>query len=415
MSKIEELEGKLESRQKLAVAVLAEAGEKYDFSKVTSLDGTTAGKVDGYRALETEMSALGEKIDRERAAELAAEAEKVTEHKADKTGRALAAAAGESAGRDDSQPQMFGEMLSESAAFKEFKGGQGPIAQLKLDKSMDMRATLFQTSAGWAPQVVRSGLVVPSQQRPIQVVDLIPSAPTSQSSYKYMLETTFTNNAAETAEGGTYAESALALTEEITPIQKIATFLPVTDEQLEDVDGIAAYLENRLRFMVMQRLDSQILVGNGSTPNLKGLNNISGIQTQAKGSDPTPDAIYKAMTLLRTVGRVVPNAVIINPLDWQDVKLLKTTDGIYIWGSPTDVGPDRIWGLNVALSDSQTQNTAIVADLTFTQLLIRRDLEVQISNSHSTFFVEGKQAVRVDMRVGLVVTRPQAICTVTGI
>lgn len=415
MSKIEELEGKLESRQKLAVAVLAEAGEKYDFSKVTSLDGTTAGKVDGYRALETEMSALGEKIDRERAAELAAEAEKVTEHKADKTGRALAAAAGESAGRDDSPPQMFGEMLSESAAFKEFKGGQGPIAQLKLDKSMDMRATLFQTSAGWAPQVVRSGLVVPSQQRPIQVVDLIPSAPTSQSSYKYMLETTFTNNAAETAEGGTYAESALALTEEITPIQKIATFLPVTDEQLEDVDGIAAYLENRLRFMVMQRLDSQILVGNGSTPNLKGLNNISGIQTQAKGSDPTPDAIYKAMTLLRTVGRVVPNAVIINPLDWQDVKLLKTTDGIYIWGSPTDVGPDRIWGLNVALSDSQTQNTAIVADLTFTQLLIRRDLEVQISNSHSTFFVEGKQAVRVDMRVGLVVTRPQAICTVTGI
>ena len=33
----------------------------------------------------------------------------------------------------------------------------------------------------------------------------------------------------------------------------------------------------------------------------------------------------------------------------------------------------------------------------------------------ATFFVEGKQAIRADMRVALVVYRPAAFCTVTGI
>jgi HK97 family phage major capsid protein len=86
-----------------------------------------------------------------------------------------------------------------------------------------------------------------------------------------MEETTFTNSAAETAEGGTYPESALALTERSTPVQKITTFIPVTDEQLEDVPQIQGYLNNRLPFMVRQRLDLQILTGNGTTPNLRGL------------------------------------------------------------------------------------------------------------------------------------------------
>src|SRR5207245_1264112 len=82
-----------------------------------------------------------------------------------------------------------------------------------------------------------------------------------------------TNAAAETAENSAYPESALQLTERTSAIQKIPTFLPVTDEQLEDVEQVRGYLTDRLVFMIRQRLDAQVLNGNGTAPNLKGILN----------------------------------------------------------------------------------------------------------------------------------------------
>jgi HK97 family phage major capsid protein len=233
---------------------------------------------------------------------------------------------------------------------------------------------------------------------------------------QYMEETTFTNAAAETAEGGTYPEAALAYTEQTSLVRKISVFLPVTDEQLEDEPRIRGVIDNRLPFMVRQRLDSQILVGNGTAPNLRGILNVAGIQTQAKGADPTPDAVYKAMVKVMTTGQANPDTVVFNPNDWQDVRLLRTADGIYIWGNPSDAGPERIWGLRAVMAQAMTADTALVGDFgNYAELAVRRGVDVQVSNSHSTYFVEGKQAIRADMRVALVVYRPAAFATVTGI
>ena len=231
-----------------------------------------------------------------------------------------------------------------------------------------------------------------------------------------MVESTLTNNAAETAEAGTYGEGALALTETTSTVRKIAVFLPVTDEQLADVGQVASYVDNRLSFMLQQRLDGQLLTGNGSAPNLRGVLNTSGISTQAKSSDSTPDAIYKAIDKVRVTGAADPDTVILHPNDWQAIRLLQTSDGIYIWGSPADAGPERIWGLPVIQTTAETENTGLVgAFRTFSQLFTRQGIQVQISNSHSDYFVKGKVAVRADMRAALAVYRATAFCTVTGI
>jgi HK97 family phage major capsid protein len=306
--------------------------------------------------------------------------------------------------------KSLGDLFTESVAFKGKRGSIGPEASLDIDVK-----ALMTTAAGWTPETTRTGHLVDMAVRPIQVIDLVPGNTTSQAAVVYMEETTFTNNAAETAEGSPYVESALGLTEKSSPVRKIATFLPVTDEQLEDVPQARGYINNRLPFMLRQRLDAQILVGDGTAPNLRGFLNTVGIQTMAKGTDPTPDAFYKAMVQVQVTGRAMPNAIVMNPLDWQDVRLLRTADGIYIWGSPSDAGPARMWGLPIAQSDALTQNTGLVLDTTFTELDTRRGIDVQVSNSHSTFFTEGKQAVRADTRVALVVYRPAAICSVTGI
>ena len=395
---LKDAEGKLTAKRAELKSIFDEAGPDRDMGKIKSISGDNAAKVEAIRAINTEIDALAKSFDDLVMIEKAAE---------NSERQAEGVESGAGATRHEKGRKSIGEQFTESDAFK-FKGQTSAL-------DVDLK-TLMTTSAGWAPETTRSGLVVESAQRPVQVTDLVPTVPTSQAAYVYMEETTFTNNAAEAAEGGTYGEAALALTERTSTVRKVAVWLPVTDEQLEDEAGASAYLNARLPFMLRQRLDGQILTGDGSAPNLRGVNNVAGIQTQAKGADPVPDAVYKAMTKVRVTGRAMPNAVVFHPNDWQDVRLLRTADGIYIWGNPSEVGPERIWGLQVAQSDAQTENTAVVGDwANYSLLAVKRGIEVQTTNSHGTFFIEGKQAVRADFRAALVFTRPAAFATVTGI
>lgn len=411
---LEEAIEKKTAKEKELAAIFDDAGPNIDLKQVKQ-ERLPAGVKHGdthaiaalVRSLNDELTKFGKEVDDLKGVEAAANAQKSGKPGSGESGDG---GGGGARGGDGASTLSVGAAFVKSMAYKGKNGPIGPLATLDLELK-----TLMQTSAGWAPEVTRTGEMVPFATRPIQVSQLIPQTTTGQNAIQYMEETTFTNNAAETAEAGTYPEAALVLTEKSSPVRKISVFIPVTDEQLEDESQVRGYIDNRLQFMIRQRLDLQILVGNGTPPNLEGLLNTSGIQTQAKGADPTPDAFYKAMTKVRVTGFGEPNLMVMHPNDWQDIRLLRTADGIYIWGNPSDAGPERMWGLRVAQAIALTENTGLVADTQFLELSTRRGLDVQISNSHSTFFVEGKQAIRADMRVALVKYRPATICTVTGI
>lgn len=402
-----EAQGKLELKRKELAAIFDEAGPEIDLTKVKSVKGTTHDIAAHIRELNEEQTDLGKQVDSLMAVQKAADRAKMAPGTGSREG-----------GSDDGHlpiPQQrtksIGELFTASDAYKLKQGRVGPECTLDIELK-----TLMTTTAGWDPEETRTGKVVEFATRPIQVADLIPQTTTSQSAVQYMEETTFTNAAAETAEGGTYPEAALAFTEQTSIVRKIPVFLPVTDEQLEDEPQVRGYINNRLPFMIRQRLDLQILVGNGTAPNLKGILSYAGIQTQAKGADPVPDAIYKGIVKVETVGQAMANAVVFNPTDWQGVRLLRTADGLYIWGNPSDAGPERIWGLRVVRAQAETAGTALVGDFAnFIELAVRRGIDVQVSNSHSTYFIEGKQAIRADMRAALVMYRAAAFCQVTGL
>lgn len=314
------------------------------------------------------------------------------------------------------EEKSFGQRVVESKAFTEYgKGsGQGPAAEIEA-KEMFERKAVFDSSTGYAPQAIRMGKIVDyAVQRPM-VTDLIPSGETNQNSIVYMEETTSTNAAAETAEKSDSPESALAFTEKNSAVRDIRTYLPVTEIALEDAPMMASVIDNRLGLFIRSRRETQILGGDGNAPNLRGLMNIVGKQTQAKGGDPTPDAFYKAMTLIQINSFLDPTGIVIHPTDWEPIRLL-TANGVYIWGSPSEPGPERMWGLPVVKTTSQTLNTGLVAAFdTAMQLFFKKQINIQISNSHNDYFIKGQLAVRANERVAFVVYRPAAICTVTGI
>lgn len=325
---------------------------------------------------------------------------------------------GNGAAKARSVSQVFATKAAELKAIA--NGGSGTLSfdlseaeYVKLLQGAGVKTLL--TSADIAPQADRQA-VAPSAQFLADVTDLFVPGNTDSDTVEFYEETTFTNAAAETAEGSAAPESALDFTLRTFPVQEISTFIPVTRRALGDNAGLQSYVEGRLGHMINLRRSGQLLTGNGTTPNLRGILNTSGIQTQAKGSDPTPDAVYKAMVLARTTGDAEPTGAIFHALDWQDVRLLRTIDGIYIWGNPSEAGPDRIWGLAARISNSITQNTGLVGGFRpYAQVFRRQGATIEISTEHSTFFTERKAAVLIYERLALAVYRPAAFVQVTGI
>jgi len=405
---------KLADRHKLMEQVLKEAGENHDFRNVACLgdDLTTQQKVEKFRELNTELQELTEEVKRLEFEEVRRNVEEIRKamgERASPGGVSHPEAEGATGGKS------LGELFVGSEEYKAFLKGDIRKEQLAVSMEEMGLKTLFQTSAGWAPESTRIGRVVEAATRPIQVLDLIPMGETDEASIVFMEETTRTHAAAETAEGAAYPEATFALTEKSSTVRKIATSIPVTDEQLEDESQVRSYLENRLRFGVRQRMDNQVLNGNGTAPNLEGVLNATGIQTQAKGDDPRFDAVQKAITKVRVTGRAQPGAIVVHPNDWQEIRLTRTADGIYILGNPAQAGPQSLFGLPVALSDAIAEGTALVGDFqNFSQLFERRGLDVQVGFV-GTQFTEGEQTIRADIRVAFVVFRPAAFATVTGL
>ncbi|KKK52792.1 hypothetical protein LCGC14_3101350, partial [marine sediment metagenome] len=231
------------------------------------------------------------------------------------------------------QFKTLGEMIVADPIWKQWVTDESArkTLQIKLPEMglRDIYKTLFETTAGWLPESLRTGQVVDAVTRPLQVIDIMPKQNTGFAQVAYMLETTRTHAAAETVEGAAFKESTFVLTPQTSPVRKITDSVPVTDEQLEDVPMAESYLNGRILFGIQQRLDQQIISGDGTPPNLDGILNVSGIQTQARGADAVPDAILKALTLVRTTGRALPTHCLLHPTDSQNLRLLRTADGIY--------------------------------------------------------------------------------------
>ena len=398
---LKQAEEKLAAAQKDLANVFEQAGPELDVKKVKGIEGDV---VDFIRTKNAELDDLGKEVKRLQDVAKAAENVKGFE----RTSETGSETKGEG-------PSDIGGMFVKSASFKSRNVEQSFDIELK---------TVMNTVTsgdGWQPETTRTGKIVESIFRPVQVTDIIPTTTTSQQAIVFMQEDTFTNAATEVGEStnsvpGTYPEQELSLSEASSPVRKLAVWIPVTDEQLEDEAGARGYINRRLPLMLRLRLDSQILNGNGTAPNLRGIMQTTNVQTQAAGTDAVPDAVYKALTKVRVGGRAIPGAVVINSTDWQNIRLLRTADGVYIWGSPSESGTERLWGLPVVINEVLAQGTALVGDFAnYSELAVKRGIEMQITNSHAGFFIEGKQAIRADMRCALVVYRPQAFCTVTGL
>ena len=370
----------------------------------------TTEEADNLKNWNTEMTDLGVEID---------QLKQFERMDRDIRGATPAPIVDENAGAQPEQPQRvkgLRERIAEHDGYKAFtKRGGGTFVFDTMPQDLEAKTLLTLSDA--SPQNTRLARVEPFPVERRTVADLMMQGTMDGNVLEYYEETTFTNAAAETAEATAKPEAALDWTLRTETASKIAVWIPATTEALADISWLMSTIQNRLQFMIQRREEAELLNGDGTAPNISGITDRSGLQTQAKGTDAVPDAILKAANLVRVNSFYEPSAVVIHPLDMQDIRLLKTADGIYIFGSPSDAYNNlRLWGMEVRETTAQTQNTAIVGAFdTAAQVFRRTGVTITVSTEHSTYFVDNKVAILAEERLALAVYRPNAFATVTGI
>lgn len=270
--------------------------------------------------------------------------------------------------------------------------------------------------------------IVDIRQRQLTFLDLVTRLKTDSDTIEWPKETTFTNNAAAVAEAtattgtsGLKPETALAFVNVTSPVQTVAHWVPVTTRMLADYSGIRGYIDARLMLGLDLALETALLSGNGSSPNLDGLTHLSGVQTRALGSDSAIDAIFKLMTMVQVTGLAIPNAVVMNPADFEAIRLSREnastgTLGQYLYGPPSVAGPMTLWGRPLVESIGLTEGTALVGDFSANSMILwDREMATVRTGYVDDQFIRNLLTVLAELRVAFTVFRESAVAKITGI
>lgn len=260
------------------------------------------------------------------------------------------------------------------------------------------------------------GILEPAY-RPLTLLDVLDSQTTGLDSIDYIQETTADPGAGatEVAEGAAKPEVATTMAEATSPVRVIAAWLQMTRQTAEDRPTVAGYLQGRLGFKVQHRLNSQVVNGNGTAPNIRGLLATVGINTVAPaGAEARIISIRKAITQCQ-IDEYMPQAVIMAPSDWELVELSTDNNGSFRVSPNVQASMARtLWGLQVIVDTVIAAGTALVGDFRLGATLWQRQgVTVYMTDSHASTFISNVITILAEMRAALTVWRPSAFCKVT--
>ena len=306
----------------------------------------------------------------------------------------------------DSVIETAGAEFIKSDAFKQLVAGNTQRARIEVKNTVTSGTTTVfpQQMAG----------IISGDFKPLTIRQLFRAIPVASNMVNSLRELSWTNDAAEVSQGAAKPESDITFEQYNVPITTVAHWIKVSNQLLADAPAVVAYIDTRLRDGLAQRIDAQLLNGNGTSPNLSGITD-SGNYTAytATSGDLLVDAINRAKYALWAKG-YAPDAVIVNPADWGTMERTREYNaggiqGSYLYGMPGVAAGVNPFGVRIVLSNNMTAGKFAIGAFDMACALYNRQGATVEMGYVNADFTNNLVTIRAEERLGLGVEKPSAI------
>jgi HK97 family phage major capsid protein len=265
--------------------------------------------------------------------------------------------------------------------------------------------------------------VLQGYRRQPVVADLLGSGLLTGQSITYFVEGAREGDFATVLEAGKKPQMHYAYSTVTESLTKIAGLIKLSDEMIDDLAFLVSEINSRLLYDLSIFEENQLLNGDGTAPNLRGLLNRSGLQTEAGAGADGLDAIFRALTKVQTATGLAADGIVIHPTDYQTFRLMKDGNQQYYAGGPftgayggtggIPIQP-ALWGQRTVVTAAIAAGTVLVGAFAQAGSVYRRGgVTVSSTNSNVDDFEHNLVTIRAEERLALVVRRPAAFVKVT--
>lgn len=302
----------------------------------------------------------------------------------------------------------WGAQFTKSESYKAFQSGQTQKARI------EVKNTLTGSDATVAPD--RRPGIVPGASNILTIESLYAHIPTSSNAIEYTKEASFTNSAAEAAEGAAKAESALTWALVNMPVSTVAHWIKISRQLAMDNVALAAYVEARMRYGVQRKVETQLVAGDGVAPNISGFMDTGNFTAHGYLSGALGSVLPKLVLIRKMIGDLevagyAPDAIVLNPADWATIEIeLLTTAANSVRVAVDANGVTRLFGVPVVKSVGMAADSFAVGN--FRQhgnIYDREGVVVQMSESDSDNFTKNLITLRAERRLALTSEVPAAV------
>ena len=312
----------------------------------------------------------------------------------------------------------------ENKSFIDFVKGNDKYQALaqKSQSCAEIEVTKSDMASMAETKVTSAGLVAPQYDPVIQgaprqnllIRDLIPTTPVTGTSFTYFKELLHTMGAGMVAEGMAKPTSNVTFEQVTDIVKKIAVWMPVTDEALDDVPQLYSYIQELLRYDLELKREGQLLKGDGTG------NNLNGIMTQAtvfdpdlsKATDTAIDTVRRAIYQARKQSKLAADAVVMSDLDWMNIELQKDGENRYLFANLQGLVTPVLWGRPIVTSDSMDEGDGSTTGGEFltgsfqqgARIYDRMGFTIKVGMINDDF-IKNQRAILVEERLGLAVRK----------